>query len=123
MIKTHEKLQVIKVNSNLFLNSVTLITNLKRKDTNELTKQEETYRLRKPPYACQDKGMVRESGKVMYTLLYSKRITNKDLLCKTQKSTQCYVSAWTGSGFGGERIHVYVWQSPFTCIPETTTRC
>ena len=78
------------------------------------TQEEETYRLRKPTYDCQGKGIVREFGKVMCTLLYLKWITNKDLLYKTQNSSQCYVSAWIGSGFGGERIHVYIWLNPFT---------
>ena len=48
-----------------------------------------------------------------YTLLYLKWITNKDLLCSTGNSAQCYVAAWLGGEFGGEGIHVYVWLSPF----------
>ena len=56
----------------------------------------------------------RESGMDMYTLLYLKCIINKDLLYSTWNSTQCYVAAWMGGEFGGERIHVYVWLSPFT---------
>ena len=50
--------------------------------------------------------MVREFGMVMHTLLYFKWITNKDLLYSTWNSTQCYVPAWIGRGFGGECIHV-----------------
>ena len=46
-------------------------------------------------------------------MLYLKWITNKDLLCSTWNSAQCYVAAWMGGGFGGEWIHVYVWLSPF----------
>ena len=42
----------------------------------------------------QGEGIVREFGKVMYTLLSSKRISNKDLLHSTWNSTQCYVPAW-----------------------------
>ena len=61
-----------------------------------------------------DGGRDREFGKVMYTLLYSKGITNKDLLYSTWNSARCYVPAWMGRGFGGEWIHVYVWLSPFT---------
>ena len=45
---------------------------------NLLTKQKETHRLRKQIYGCQGKGIVREFGTVMYMLLYSKWITNKD---------------------------------------------
>ena len=53
-------------------------------------------------------GIVRDFGKVMYTLLYLKWITKKDLLYSTWNSAQCYVAAWMGGGFGGEWIHVYV---------------
>ena len=45
-------------------------------------------------------GIVRESGTDMYTLLYLKRITNKDLLYSTWNSAQCYVAAWTGGSLG-----------------------
>jgi len=38
----------------------------------------------------------------MYTLLYLKWITNKDLRYNTGKSPQCYVAAWMGGAFGGE---------------------
>jgi len=48
---------------------------------------------------------------VMYTLLYLKRITNKDLLYSTGNSAQCHVAAQMGGGFGGEWTHVYVWLS------------
>ena len=48
----------------------------------------------------------------MYTLLYLKWITNKDLLYSTGNSPRCYVAAWIGGGFGGDWIHVYLWWSP-----------
>ena len=44
----------------------------------------------------------------VYTLLYLKWITNKDLLYSTGNSAQCYVAAWMGGEFWGEWIHVYV---------------
>ena len=44
------------------------------------------------------KGIVGNFGKVMYTLLYSKWITNEDLLHGTGNSAQCYVAAWMGGG-------------------------
>ena len=50
----------------------------------------------------------------MYTLLYLKWITNKDLLYSTWNSAQCYVAAWMGGEFGEEQIRVYVLLSPFT---------
>ena len=46
-------------------------------DTNEQNRK----RLRKQTCDCQGEGIVRELGMVMYTLLYLKWITNKDLLC------------------------------------------
>ena len=82
--------------------------NLKRNDTNELTKQKETHRLRERTYGCCEEGIVREFGMVMYTLLYLKCITNKDLLHSTWNSGQCYVEAWMGEGFRGEWTYVYV---------------
>ena len=45
-------------------------------------------------------GIVREFGMDMYTLLYVKWITNKDLLYSTWNSAQCYVAAWMGGEFG-----------------------
>ena len=45
-------------------------------------------------------GIVREFGINMYTLLYLKWITNKDLLYSTGNSAQCYVAAWMGREFG-----------------------
>ena len=52
--------------------------------------------------------MVREFGMDMYTLLYLKWITNKDVLYSTGNSAQCYVAAWMEGEFGEEWIHVYV---------------
>ena len=53
-------------------------------------------------------GVVREFGMSIYTLLYLKWITNRDLQYSTWNSAQCYVPGWMGVGFGGEGIHVYV---------------
>ena len=50
----------------------------------------------------------------MYTLLYLKWITNKELLYSAWDSAQCYAAACMGGEFGGEWIHVYVWLSLFT---------
>ena len=57
----------------------------------------------------------------MYTLLYLKLMTNKDLLYSAGNTAQCYVAAWIGGEFGGEWIHVYVWLRPFCYSPETIT--
>ena len=57
-------------------------------------------------------GIVREFGMGMYTLLYLKWKTNKDLLYSTGNFAQCYVAAWMGGEFEEEWIHVYVWLRP-----------
>ena len=53
---------------------------------NFCTKQKETHRLRKQTYGCQGEGVVRDFGKVMYTLLYLKWIPSKDLVYSTGNS-------------------------------------
>jgi len=80
--------------------------NLKRNDTNELIKQRETHRKR--THVCSGEGIVRAFEKVMYTLLYLKWITNKNLLYSTQNSAQCYVPAWMGWGLG-ENGYMYMY--------------
>ena len=68
-------------------------------------------------------GIVRDFGIDTYTLLYLKWITNKDLLYSTGNSAQCYVAAWMGGEFGGERIHAYVWLSPFAMHLKLSQHC
>ena len=53
-------------------------------------------------------AIVRKSGIEMYTLLYFKWITNKDLLYIAGTSAQCSGSAWMGGECEGEWIHAYV---------------
>ena len=53
---------------------------------NLCTKQKETHRLRKQTYGCQGEGVVKDFGKVMYTLLYLKWIPSKDLVYSTGNS-------------------------------------
>ena len=52
-------------------------------------------------------GIVREFGEIMYTLLYSKWITNKDLLYSIWNSTQCYAPVCMGGGLG-ESGYMYI---------------
>ena len=95
--------------------------NLKRNDTKELTKQKETHRLSQRKRTSfwllgvgdRGEGIVRELWMDMYTLLYLKWITHKDVLCSTRNSAQCYVAPWMEGEFGGEGIHVHGWLSPF----------
>ena len=61
-----------------------------------------------------EKRIVRKLEMVVYTRLYLKWITNKDLLNSTWNSAQCYVAAWMGREFGEEWIHVCIWLSLFT---------
>ena len=70
-----------------------------------------------------EEGTVREFGIDMYTLLYLKRITNKDLLYSSENSAQCYVAAWIWGEFGGEWIPVYLWLSPFTAPLKLAQHC
>ena len=80
-------------------------------------------KLRKWTYCCQEEGIVSDFGKVMYTLLYLKWITNEDLLYSRRNSAQCYVPAWIGGGFRGEWIQVYVWSSPFAIHLKLLQQC
>ena len=78
--------------------------NLKRNDTNELIYKTKTHRLREGTKSYwwggggavqweeSRGGLVREFEIDMYTLLYLKWKTNKDLLFNTWKSAQCYVA-------------------------------
>ena len=64
------------------------------------TKQKKIYRLKKQTPDCRGEGIIKDFGKVMYTLLYLKWITNKNLLYSTWNSTQYYVPVWMGGWLG-----------------------
>ena len=49
-------------------------------------------------------GIIREFGMGMYTQLYLKWISSKDLVYSTWNSAQCYVGAWMGVEFRGECV-------------------
>ena len=63
--------------------------------------------------------MVREFWKP----LYSKWITNKDLLYSTWNSAQCYVLAWIGGEFGRKWIHVHICLSLFNVHLKLPQHC
>ena len=65
-------------------------------------------------------GRDREFGKVIYTLLYLKWTTNKDLLDSAWNSAQDYVSAWMRGKSRGEWTRVCV-AEPVCSSPETIT--
>ena len=89
---------------------------LKRNDTNELTKQKWPHRHREWTYGCQGEGWregtVRDLGKDMHTMLNFKWITTRDLMYSTWNSAQ-----W------GEWIHVYVWLSPLDVHLKLSQHC
>ena len=66
---------------------------------------------------------VKDIGKVMYTLLYLKWITNKELLYSIWNSAQRYVAAWMGGESGGQWMHVHVWLSPFAVHLKLLQHC
>ena len=73
--------------------------NLKRNDTNELTKQRVVDLVNLwLPGGRMGNRIIKEFGMDMYILLYLKWITNKDLLLiyTTWNPAQCYVAAWMG---------------------------
>ena len=57
----------------------------------------------------------------MYTLLYLKCKTNKDILHSIGNSARCYAAAWMGGEFEGEWIQVHVWLTPFALLQNLTT--
>ena len=57
-------------------------------------------------------GIVREFVVDVYTSLYLKWITNKDILCSIWNSAQCHVAAWMGGGLAESRyicMYVYIY--------------
>ena len=69
------------------------------------------------------RGIVRELGMDMCTLVYLKWITNEDLLYSIWYSFQCYMAARMEGEFRGEWIHVHVWLSPFTVHLKISQYC
>ena len=105
---------------------ITYMWNLKRNDTNEFIYKTETdsQTSRMSLWLLGEgwgEGTVREFGMDMYTQLYLKWITNKDLLISTWISAQCYAAAWKGGEFGG-RMHMCICMAEsLRCSPETIT--
>ena len=70
---------------------------------NSFTNQKQAHRPREQTYGHQgegwEEGIVREFGMDVYTLLYLKWITNKNLLHSTWNSAQCVMwqPGWQGS--------------------------
>ena len=69
---------------------------LKCCDRNRLTDFENEFMVARGE-GCGEE-MVKKFGMGLYTVLYLKWITNKDLLDSTWNSAQCCVAAWMGGG-------------------------
>jgi len=97
------------------LYDATYMWNLKRNDTNELTYKREivSQRMNFKLLGGRMRGQDREFGMDMYTLLYLKWITNKDLLYSTANSAQRYVAACMGGEFGG---NVCICMAEYVCV-------
>ena len=67
------------------------------------------------------KGILRDFGMDMYTLLDLKWITSKVLLSSTGNSGQRYVATWVGGEFGGRMDTCMCMAESFCCPPETIT--
>ena len=76
----------------------------------------ETHRLRIWTYGCWEEGILREFGKVMYTLLYSKWITSKHM---GLYSVLC--GSLGGTGVWGRMDTCLRMAESLCCSPETTT--
>lgn len=92
------------VNKNERLHTFQLNTTF---DRNRLTDLEKKH-------GCQGEwwgqGIVREFGRDMYTLLYLRWLTNKDLLYSRGNSAQCYMAAWIGGGLRESGyMYMYGW--------------
>ena len=98
------------------------VWNLERNDTNEPTYKTERDS-QKTNLQLPGGRDSREFGMDGYTLLYSKWITNQDLLHNTGNSAQGCVPAWMGGGFGREWIHTYVRLSPFPVRLKLLEHC
>ena len=79
---------------------------------NLFTKQKQTHRHRKQTYGYQrgkvGGGINQEFGVKIYTLLYTKQITNKNLLYSTGNSTQYLVITYNRKESKKEYIHIYI---------------
>ena len=86
--------------------------NLKRNDTNELTKKRLTDLENELMVARQKSGRSDSYG-VWDGHVHTAVFNNKDLLYSTGNSAQCYMAAWMGGEFGGGWIHAHAWLSSF----------
>ena len=96
------------------------VWNLERNDTNEPTYKTERDS-QKTNLQLPGGRDSREFGMDGYTLLYSKWITNQDLLHNTGNSAQGCVPAWMGVGVWGRMDTCVCMAESLRCSPETIT--
>ena len=116
----HDKLKIMSQGETSY--DFYYMWNLKRNDTNELTykTKRDSQTSKMNLYGCQGEGIVRKSGKLVYTLLYSIQIINRDLLYSTRNSTQCVCQPGWEKASG--KVDTCLWVDEcFPCSPETTT--
>ena len=105
------------------MHDISYMWNFKRNDTKELIiNQKQTHRLKELDRRLPEGkygGREREFGTAMYTVVYLKCITDKDLLRSAWNSAHCYAAAWMGGKCGGEWIHVQ--PRLLCCVPEAIT--
>ena len=78
---------------------------------NLFTKQKQSHRCKKQTYGywrAREEGINWETEIGIYTLLYIKQITNKDLLYSAENSTQYSLMANMGKESKKEWMYVYV---------------
>ena len=93
--------------------------NLKRDDTNKLTKQQESHRLGNELMVTgRGEGILGELGMAVYTRLCLKSITSEDVLYSVELCSMLH-RRLSGRGFGGECI----WLSPFAVYMKLAQNC
>ena len=88
---------------------------------NLLTEQKRLTDLENELTIAGGKGIVRDLGKVMYTLLHLKWITNKDLLYSTWNSAQRLCASLDRRGVWGRMDTRICMAESLHCSPEITT--
>ena len=89
--------------------TISLICGILKNGTNEhIYKTEIESQLQKTTYDYQVGKMNWETGIDIYTLLYIRKITNKDLLYSTGNTNQYTVMGYMGKESKKEQIYVYI---------------
>ena len=89
---------------------------------NLLTKPKETHRLGEQTYRDRGKGYIQSVGSTWTHCCISSGSPTRTYVEHMELcSTLC--GSLDGRGFGGERIHVYVWLSPFTVHLKLSQHC